>query len=409
MPSCHGPRVPWPRLELADVFRAHGEAYRKSHVLSPAQARVMRAIETCRTAVLGGHMDECVSCHFERPAYNSCRNRHCPKCQALVQARWVERRLQRILPVPYFHVVFTLPAELRSLVGHNRRLLFSLLFRAAADTLLELGHDPRWLGAKLGFTAVLHTWTRDLQFHVHLHCIVTGGGVDADGRWKAVRGGGRFFIRVEVMGRLFRGKFLDALRHMHRDGLLRFGGQCLVLVQQDVFAAWIDRLWRKEWLVYAKRPFAGPEQVYRYLGLYTHRVGIANSRLLSMDDHGVTFATKDGKTANLPPHVFIHRYLQHVLPPGFVKIRHYGLLAATNLEQLQAAQRDLAPTVDSPLDLEPIEPTASAEDWKLRYLQLTGIDLDVCPRCGGRMQRRLLAARPRAPPSPEHAPHGAIA
>lgn len=396
-PSCHGEGAPPPRLEVADIFRTHGDAYRRSHVLSPEQARAMHAIETCRTAPLGGHLDVCASCGFERPAYNSCRNRHCPKCQSLTQALWVDRRMERILPVPYFHVVFTLPAELRSLVLHNRALLFDLLFQSVAATLLELGADPRWLGALLGFTAVLHTWTRALEFHPHLHCIVTGGGRDADGCWRPVRGGARFFIRVEVMAALFRGKFLAGLRALYRAEKLRFGGRCAGLAQDDVFAAWIDRLYGREWVVYAKRPFAGPEQVFRYLGLYTHRVGISNHRLQAMDEAGVRFGTKDGKSVTLPADAFIGRFLQHVLPPHFVKIRHYGLLASANLERLQNLQCDLA--VEAP---PPGDSAAPTDEWPERLLALTGLDLRLCPRCGGEMLPRPLTsdgARPRPPPT----------
>jgi hypothetical protein len=274
---CHrdapaAPRPGRPRFEVADVFRAHGETYRKSHALSGDQLKVMRAIELCRTKALGGHLDECPGCGFERPAYNSCRNRHCPKCQSLAQARWLERRLQHILPTHYFHVVFTIPAALRPLALANRKLLFDLLFAAASRTLLDLGDDPKHIGARLGVTAVLHTWTRKLTFHPHLHCIVTGGGLAPSGdAW--VPSCRRFIFPVRVLGALFRGKFLDGLRRLRRQGALYYTGGAANLVDDDVFGQLLDRLYRTPWVVYAKRPFAGPDHVFRYLGRYTHRVG----------------------------------------------------------------------------------------------------------------------------------------
>jgi hypothetical protein len=384
-----------PRLEVADIVRIWGADYRAQHTLSSEQARVLRAIERCRTAALGGHLDVC-DCGFERPAYNSCRDRHCPKCQGLAQARWVARRLERILPVPYFHVVFTLPAELRALVRANRALLFELLFQAVSATLLQLGADPRHLGAQIGFTALLHTWTRTLEFHPHLHCIVTGGGRDAEGHWRPVRGGARFFIPVRVLARLFRGKFLHGLRELHRARKLRFTGPAEKLAADDVFAAFVDRLYRRDWVVYAKRPFAGPQQVFRYLGLYSHRVGISNHRLQAIDEDGVRFATRDGKSETLPGPVFIHRFLQHVLPARFVKIRHYGLLASANLPRLQDLQCQLA--VDEPPHATPASPPATAT-WPEQMLALTGVDLRRCPRCGGQLQRRSLTTiAPRPPP-----------
>ncbi len=382
-PSCHGEGAPRPRLEVADIFRAHGDAYRQSHVLSPEQARAMRAIETCRTATLGGHKDKCVSCAFERPAYNSCRNRHCPKCQSLAQALWVDRRMERILPIPYFHVVFTLPAELRSLVLNNRALLFNLLFQSVAATLLELGADPRWLGALLGFTAVLHTWTRALEFHPHLHCIVTGGGWDADGRWRAVRGGDRFFIRVEVMAELFRGKFLAGLRALYRAGDLRFGGRCANLAQDDVFAAWIDRLYRREWVVYAKRPFAGPPQVLDYVGRYTHRVAISNDRVRDIEHDQVRFTYKDyrvdpssrPKTMTLAATEFIRRFLLHVLPSGFHRIRYYGFLGPRHRADNLTRCRQLLGSTPS------IPPIADPTAEPTRVDPQTRLSSQRCPAC----------------------------
>ncbi len=286
----------------------------------------MRAIETCRTAVLGGHVDVCDQCHFTRNAYNSCRNRHCPKCQNLAQAHWLDRQMARILKTHYFHVVFTLPGELRALALQNPSRIFDLLFEAASKTLLEVAHDEARLSALLGLTAVLHTWTRDLSFHPHLHCIVTGGGLSLDEEKWVSRHRGRYLFPIKVMSRLFRGKFMDALVRARDKGDLVFGGQSAALTEGDVWAAFKERLYRKEWVVYAKRPFGGAEGVYKYLGRYTHRVGISNFRLQAVDENGVRFSTKHGKCATLKHEEFIRRFLLHVLPKGFVKIRHYGLL-----------------------------------------------------------------------------------
>lgn len=400
-PSCHPPGPGRPKLEVADIFRGHGEAYRATHALTPEQARVMRAIECCRTRVLGGHVDVCDQCHFERPAYNSCRNRHCPKCQSLAQAAWLDRQMERILPTHYFHVVFTLPDELRGLIHHNRRRVFSLLFEAAAATLLELGHDPNRLGALLGFTVVLHTWTRDLRFHPHVHCIVTGGGLRTNGQWVS-RYGGRYLFPVAVLRTLFRGKFMAALVRARDKGEIQFTGRCAALGEPDVFEAFKDRLYRKDWIVYAKRPFGGAEEVYRYLGRYTHRVGISNYRLQVIDEHGVRFATKDGKSVTLAHEEFIRRFLLHVLPDGFVKIRHYGIFAAPNLAT-QLVRARAAFLVRAP---EPgITATSGGDEpgWKERFLALTGVDLTRCPRCGtGTMVACLLEGpsfAPRAPPT----------
>ena len=348
----------------------------------------MRAIEDCRTERLGGHLDVCAGCAFTRPAYNSCRNRHCPKCQALTQAAWIDKRMEYVLPTHYFHVVFTLPHELGALALRNRKPIFDLLFSAAARTLLELGKDEKRLGAQLGVTAVLHTWTRDLRFHPHVHCIVTGGGLAPLGdRWISSRP--KYLFPVRVLSDLFRGKFLDGLARAYEHGELDLGGACSELANPEAFAQLKDTLYRKNWVVYAKRPFAGPEQVFKYLGQYTHRVGISNHRLVSFDEHGVCFGTKNGKQVTVAPMEFIRRFLLHVLPDGFAKIRHYGLHASSNVHtKLAEARRHLAAN-DKPVDTSP-----SQQTWQEQHLALTGVDLTTCPRCGGEMRSHPLDYRP---------------
>jgi len=380
----HAPR-PRPHLEVADIFRHHGAAYRQRHALSREQRATMRAIETCRTPARGGHLDVCDTCGYARPAYNSCRNRHCLKCEALREARWIEARMARLLPSHYFHVVFTLPAELRPLVLRNRRRCFALLFRAASRSLLTLGLDPRRLGARLGVTAVLHTWTRDLQFHPHLHCLVTGGRLAADGTcW--IRARRHHLLPVRVLSRLFRGKVLAALTREVATGRLDLADGDRT--DPRAFARLKHHLYRQDWVVYAKRPFAGAPQLFRYLGRYTHRVGLANHRLLAVDDTAVRFATKHGRSVRLPPAEFIRRFLLHVLAARFVKIRHFGLFAPG---RAAAAHRDRARRL---LGAPPL--AAPHEDWRTLLRRLTGIDLTRCPRC----QHDTMIATPLAPQPP---------
>jgi hypothetical protein len=403
--SSAGQRPGRPAFEVADVFRAHGEAYRQSHALSGDQLKVMRDIEVCRTEVLGGHLDECPACDcdFSRPSYNSCRNRHCPKCQSLTQARWVERRIEHILPIHYFHVVFTLPSELRSLVRANRADLFSLLLMAASRSLIDLGDDPERLGGRLGVTSVLHTWTRELIFHPHTHCIVTGGGLAPSGdAWLPLSR--RFLFPVKVLGRLFRGKFLAGLRELHEEGKLSFTGRAAALTEPANFCRLLCKLYGIDWNVYVKRPFAGPEHVFRYLGRYTHRVAISNQRIQAFDEAGVRFATKGGRSITLPPDVFIRRFLDHVLPSGFTKIRHYGLHASSNVNTKLARARALLTASDStPAEVSPSE--TQPLTWDEFLFKLTGVDPTLCPRCGTSLVRRPLphattpCSRPSASPA----------
>jgi len=379
-PSCAPTRTRAAHLELADVVRAHGEAFAASRVLRPEERAALRAIEQCRTATLGGHLDVCTACAFERPSYNSCRNRHCPKCQSLAQARWIEARLERILPVHYFHVVFTLPAELRAVALRSRERVFDMLFASAAETLAALARDPKRLGAQLGVTMVLHTWTRELLFHPHVHAIVTGGGLVDDGtRWLPARR--RFLFPVRVMGALFRGKMLAALERAHARGLV------------DLDRIDLQTLRRKPWIVYAKRPFGGPEQVIRYLGRYTHRVGISNQRFVAMDDRGVTFRTKDSKSVTVAGQELLARFVQHVLPRGFVKIRHYGLHSASHATtRLELARRRLGACA--------LAPRPERADGAELLLRLAGIDLRLCPACNlpALVRTALPEPRGRAPP-----------
>ncbi len=379
-----------PRLTVGDVFRAHGEAYRKSHALSEPQRKAMRAIEVCRTPVLGGRVDVCDRCGHQEVFYGSCRNRHCPTCQSLSQARWVESRMQRLLPTDYFHVVFTVPDDLlNGLALRNRERFFDLLFQAGSQTLLQLGADPARLGAQLGATCVLHSWTRDLRFHAHLHCLVTGGGLHPDGdRWIRPRSQDYLFPQ-QVLAKLFRGKLVAALVGLHEAGELELPDE---LKAPKAFARLRDRLYKTKWVTYCKEPFAGPEQVFRYLGRYTHRVGLSNHRLISLSDDGVHFRTRGEGTATLPPDEFIHRFLQHVLPAGFVKIRHFGLMASGNAKtRLEVARRLLeSERPEIPLAIaamaavllatRPPQPTAT-EDWRMRLKRLTGVDLSRCPKC----------------------------
>jgi hypothetical protein len=372
-----------PELEVADVFRRHGDAYRQLHadVLGRSQLRVMRAIELCRTAALGGHTEQCDACSHIRISYNSCRNRHCGKCQALARAVWLEARQADLLPVPYFHVVFTIPEPIAAIALQNKRVVYDILFRSTAATLRTIAADPRHLGAEIGFIALLHTWGQTLQFHPHLHCIVPGGGLAPDGqRWVACRPG--FFLPVRVLSSLFRRLFLEALDQAFHAGELTFRGALTELNDADRFAKRLGAARAIDWVVYSKPPFGGPEHVLQYLGRYTHRVAIANSRLTGISDDTVSFRWKDyrhhdrQKIMTLDADEFIRRFLLHVLPDGFQRIRHYGLLGNRARESKLARCRQL---LDAPPPPSPV--LAMLADPHDRYEALTGRSLRVCPVC----------------------------
>jgi predicted Zn-ribbon and HTH transcriptional regulator len=376
-----------PRFELADIFRQHGQKYRQSHRLSSQQLRVMRAIEQCRTARLGGHRDQCDRCGYTRVSYNSCRNRHCPKCQSMAKAEWLDQQQSHLLPVHYFHVVFTIPDQLAHLALQNKKVVYNILFRATSETLRRIAADPKHLGAQIGFLAVLHTWGQTLSLHPHLHCVVPGGGLSLDGRrWIACRK--RFFLSVRVLSRLFRGLFLHYLKEAFEQQQLEFHGSLAPLSDKQAFTNFLDPLHRLDWVVYAKRPFGGPKQVLDYLGRYTHRVAISNHRLLTLDSTHVAFNWRDYRHSNqvrtmtLEPDEFIRRFLLHVLPPGFVRIRHYGLLSNSLREQKLATCRLLLGAC-SPLNL----PKSETPDSKDRYGCSTQEAIDLCPQCH---QGRLL-------------------
>jgi hypothetical protein len=388
-----------PALEVADVFRRHGEAFRRNHGahLGRVERRIMAAIEACRTPALGGHLEKCGDCGLTRCAYNSCRNRHCPKCQGLARAEWLEARQAELLPVPYYHVVFTMPAPAAEMAFQNKRAVYAILFRAAAQALRDIAADPKHLGAEIGAIAVLHTWGQTLQHHPHLHCIVPGGGLSSDGtRWVACRPG--FFLPVRVLSRRFRELFLARLQAAFTARELRFSGALAALADPDVFAQRLDALRAVDWVVYAKRPFAGPEQVLAYLGRYTHRVALANSRLTQLGDGQVDFTWKDyrhhGKTKviTLAADEFIRRFLLHAVPDGFHRIRHIGFLANGHRTAKLALCRVLlaAPAPARPLP----------ESYRDRIRRLTGHALDVCPDCGGTMQELGPLPRPPRPQSP---------
>jgi len=374
--------LPRPPLEVADIFRAHGPAWRRANAghVSLGQLKVMSAIESCRTAALGGHVARCEKCRHTLIAYNSCRNRHCPKCQGLAAKEWLAEREAELLPVPYYHVVFTLPAAIADIAYYNRAAIYDILFKAAAETLTTIAADPKHLDARIGFTAVLHSWGSAMTHHPHVHIIVPGGGISRDGqRWVPCRPG--FFLSVRVLSRLFRRLFLEQLAALHTAGRLQFFGDHAHLNQRGAFAAYLAPLRKLEWVVYSKRPFGGPEAVLAYLSLYTHRTAISNSRLVTFDDTSVTFRWKDyrasgrdrAKVMTLAIDEFIRRFLIHVLPGGFHRIRHYGLFAnggrADNIAQARRLLNVKAAQVE-PGD------AGEAEQQALSHR---------CPCCGGRM------------------------
>ncbi|WOD14569.1 IS91 family transposase [Paraburkholderia kirstenboschensis] len=382
--------------EVADVFRAHGPVWRQTAQLSLGQLKVMSAIEQCRSAALGGHVLRCSGCEQIEVAYNSCRNRHCPKCQASAAHRWLEARQADLLPVEYYHVVFTLPATISAIAWYNKAVLYGLLFDVAAETLRTIAADTKHLGAQVGATLVLHTWGSALTHHPHVHGIVAGGGLSPDGeRWVACRPG--FFLPVRVLSRLFRRRFLEELTHAHRRGQLRFSGEYAGLADPTAFAQWLAPLRTCEWVVYAKRPFAGPKAVLAYLSRYTHRVAISNQRLIALDERGVTFRWKDyrasgrtrQKTMTLEPREFMRRFLLHVLPVGFHRIRHYGLLANPVRRQNLAAIRALPDVPASIIVSEGPSPGTSAPKFVCRHCGAPMIIIDI-----------LLRSHPiRAPPT----------
>ena len=431
------PAHPQPRWEVADIFRAHGEEYCRRYSPSPAQQKVMRHIQQCRTAALGGHREQCDQCGHQRIRYHSCRDRNCPKCQGIARHDWLEKRLATLLPIPYFHVVLTLPHQLNALALGNQTLLFNLLFASAAGTLRQVAATPRHLGADIGFTAVLHSGGQNLLFHPHLHCVVTGGGLAPDGRsWIAARE--RFFLPIQVLSALFRGKFLDALRQAYAAGHLKLAGSTAALSQPHPWRHFLDELYQKNWVVYAKPPFASPEFVFRYLGRYTHRVAISNQRILTVEDGQVTFTLKNYSAAGRREQMtvdaveFIRRFLLHVLPPAFTRIRHFGLYAGRNVQtKLITARAVLAalPSAAPPpsasavlMVLSPTTPPPSASAvlaalpptvlpppaspaaetdhrlWWQRLLDRTGIDPLACPCC----RRGRLLRCGEVPPLPCH-------
>jgi hypothetical protein len=396
-------------LEVADIFRRCGPRYRLTHagVLSRVQRRVMSAIELCRTAALGGHVEQCDACGHQRIAFNSCRNRHCPRCQSLARAQWLEHRQAELLrEVEYFHVVFTLPEPIAALAYQNKKALYDILFRTSAETLRTIAADPKHLGAEIGFITLLHTWGQNLLHHPHVHCVVPGGGIAPDGEhWIACRPG--FFLPVRVLSRLFRRLFLEQLRRAFDTGALHFHGKLEPLADALAFAAFLAPAAQAEWVVYAKPPFGDARHVLNYLGRYTHRVAISNNRLMRFDGDDVTFQWKDykhdaaHKTMTLNADEFIRRFLLHVLPDGFKHIRSYGLLANRHRAARLATCRRLLGRV-APAQ----EPSSVTEDYRDRYQRLTGRSLRDCPACGkGHMvciETFLPGALPRAPPPIHH-------
>ncbi len=374
-----------PRCELADIVRLLGHDYLDSRTLSPVQVRVLRDIERCRTPTLGGHLDRCEHCGHTQPSYNSCRNRHCPKCQGIRRARWVAERLEQILPTPYFHTVVTVAHELHPLFRTNPARLYGLFFQAVSGALQELCADPKYVGGQVGFTAALHTWTQEMTFHVHLHLVVTAGGLPPCGsRWIACRR--NFLVPNRALAKLVRGKLCDAIVKTHATDPLSLPN---ALAAPDAFHRLLRKARRKKWIAYSKAPFAGPEQVFRYLGQSTHRVAISNHRLIDCSEGQVTFSARDNDTpgarrlVQLPAEEFLDRFLLHVLPDGFVRIRHYGLLAARNLPtKLPLARRLLQSQAAADGALAPASPKAPRpRSWQAWLERLTGIDPTRCPRC----------------------------
>jgi len=391
-----------PSLEVADIFRRHGHVWRQSHHghISLAQLKVMSAIESCRSAALGGHVLFCPACDHQQIAYNSCRNRHCPKCQASAAHRWLEARQTDLLPIDYYHLVFTLPAQISDLAFHNKSVIYNILFQAAAQTLQIIAKDPKHLGAKIGVTLVLHTWGSAMTHHPHVHGVVTGGGLSMEGQqWVACKPG--FFLPVRVLSRLYRRLFLEKLTQAYQSNKLQFFAEQQALKDEKHFMDWIKSLAQIEWVVYAKRPFAGPATVLAYLSRYTHRVAIANSRLLSMDENDITFKWKDYRRKKakrttsmiLTADEFIRRFLIHVLPSGFHRIRHYGLIANANRKDNLVRARKLlrVDEAEYPVQEEATDKHQS-EEQEATY---------VCPDCGAPMiiiETIPRKQQPRAPP-----------
>jgi putative transposase/transposase-like zinc-binding protein len=390
-----------PPIEVADIVRAAGESFFESSRkwLTWLHLKVLNAILRCRTAALGGHVDACSKCGHAAVSYNSCRNRHCPKCQANARDRWLEARAKELLPTRYVHVVFTLPRQLSPLALQNKREIYALLFRASAETLLEVARDPKRLGAEIGFFSVLHTWNQKLQHHPHVHCVVPSGGLAPDhSRW--IHSPLKFFLPVKVLGRVFRGKFVDGLKALHAKHRLSFHGSLTALQNPKAFAAWLRPLFRSPWVVYSKRPFGGAQHALRYLGQYTHRVAISNHRLVALTDGMVTFRWRDSAHKNkkrlmtLPVNEFLRRFLLHVLPPGFVRIRHFGLMAHRRRSaSLPLCLQLLAESGQVGSETSPEEKPGPPPQ-----------QLWSCPYCGGPMVliQRLTAMelRLRSPPVP---------
>jgi hypothetical protein len=384
-------------FEVADIFRRHGAVYRTQHRLPLEQHRLMRAIEVCRTAALGGHVERCGHCPYQRISYNSCRNRHCPKCQNLERGKWLARRKGELLPVEYFHVVFTIPEQLNRLALANKETVYKILFKASAQTLQTIAGDPKHLGAEIGFFSILHTWGQNLLHHPHVHCVVTGGGLSPDRKtWTSCRPG--FFLSVRVLSRLFRRLFLDALRQALKQKQLQFPGQ--LEGQEALLPRLLDQLGQVEWVVYAKPPFGGPNQVLEYLGRYTHRVALSNDRLLNVEEGQVTFQYKDYRSPNqhksrsmtVTAEEFIRRFLLHAIPPGFQRIRHYGLLASRNKKQTLSLCRQLLG-----IECELLPTRAEMENYQRHVLAA----VLLCPRCGtGQMLRMEMIPACRWPNQP---------
>ncbi len=389
-----------PRLEIADIFRHHGQQWRDTHQghVGLSQLKVMSAIENCRTQVLGGHILRCQACEHIHISYNSCRNRHCPKCQASSAKRWLEARQAQLLPVDHYHLVFTLPKEVANLAYYNKSVMYGLLLKVAAETLLTIGADEKRLGAKLGVTFVLHTWGSTMTHHPHVHGIVPGGGLSADGEhWVSCKSG--FFLPVRVLSRLFRRLYLEKLSQAYHSNSLMFFGNDVELEDEELFTKWLTPLQKKEWVVYAKRPFSGPKAVFTYLSRYTHRVAISNSRLLKCGSSGVTFRCKNYRaktssryrTMTLDNDEFIRRFLLHTLPSGFHRIRHYGLIANTGCKKNLVKARQLLNVVEVVSETKDL-----VEDKPIKQELVF-----VCPECGGPMVLKeilICQLKPRAPP-----------